>query len=93
MSREPLSDAARRRAERERRWREEGEPSFARRLGQIGVLGWIVIVPTLGGAFLGRWIDHAWDTGIFFTAPLLLLGLALGCHFGWRWVNRDGDDQ
>ncbi len=25
-------------------------------------------------------------SGIFLTAPLLLVGLALGCWFAWRWI-------
>ncbi len=88
MTREPLSEAARRRAERERRGRSEGAVPLGRRLAQVGVLGWIVVVPTLGGAFLGRWIDVRLGTGIFVTAPLLLAGLALGLWSAWKWIDR-----
>ena len=45
------------RGERYRRWQREGEPSVARRLAQIGVLGWIIVVPMLIGVFVGRWLD------------------------------------
>lgn len=84
---EPLADAARKRAERENRFHREGL-STGRRLAQIGVLGWLVVIPTLGGALLGRWIDGMVDPGgIFFTAPLLILGLILGCYIAWNWVN------
>lgn len=75
------------RAERHRRWLSEGEHPVARRLAQIGVLGWIVVVPMLIGVFVGRWLDLRFSTGIFWTAPLLLLGLALGCWSAWRWIN------
>jgi ATP synthase protein I len=88
MNDEPLSEAARLRAERERRGEREGEPSLGRRLGQIGVLGWLIVTPALGGLFLGRWIDRAWHTGIFFSAPLLLVGLLIGGWLGWRWVEK-----
>ena len=54
---------------------------------QIGVLGWIIVVPTLIGLFLGRWLDHAFQSELFWTGPLLLLGLALGCWSAWKWVN------
>ncbi len=88
MRGERLSEAARRRAGLERRRREEGEVPLGRRLGQVGVLGWIVVAPALGGAFLGRWLDQRFGTGVFFTAPLLLVGLGLGLRFGWTWIHR-----
>src|SRR5579863_8172332 len=74
------------RGERHRRWLREGEPSVARRLAQIGVLGWIIVVPTLGGLFIGRWLDREFSSGLFFSAPLLFLGLALGCWSAWKWM-------
>lgn len=76
-----------RRIERRRLWDREGEPSVGRRLAQIGVLGWIIVVPTLVGLFFGRWLDRIFATGIFWTGPLLLAGLALGCWSAWKWVN------
>ena len=77
------------RQHRERRWHwlREGEPTFARQVAQIGVLGWTIVLPTLLGTFLGRWIDRRFGTGIFWTSPLLLLGLALGCWSAWRWMS------
>jgi ATP synthase protein I len=68
-------------------WLREGEPTFARQVAQIGVLGWTIVLPTLLGTFLGRWIDRRFGTGIFWTGPLLLLGLALGCWSAWRWMQ------
>jgi ATP synthase protein I len=50
-------------------------------------LGWILVTPTLLGIFLGRWLDRMFHSGIFWTAPLLLLGLALGCWSAWKWIN------
>jgi len=84
---DPLVRGLRLRSARHARWVREGEPSTARRLGQIGVLGWIVVVPMLLGAFAGRWLDTRFGTGVFWTAPLLMAGLALGCWSGWRWMN------
>jgi ATP synthase protein I len=77
-----------RREERHKNWlREGGDASVARRLAQIGVLGWIVVVPMLIGMFLGRWLDNTLHSGLFWTAPLLLLGLGLGCWSAWKWMN------
>jgi len=83
-----LADAVRTRRERRRRWLSEGEPSVVRFVGQIGVLGWIIVTPTLIGLFIGRWIDRKLGTGIFWSAPLLLVGVTMGCWSAWQWMHR-----
>jgi ATP synthase protein I len=93
IEREPSSpdgmiDAVRTRQERRRRWRTEGEPSMVRFVGQIGVLGWIIVVPTLIGLFVGRWLDHALGGGIFWSAALLVLGVTIGFWSAWRWMHK-----
>ncbi len=84
---DPLVKEVRVRGERYRRRLRDGEPSVARRLAQIGVLGWMIVVPMLIGLFLGRWLDGMFGSGLFWTAPLLMLGLALGCWSAWKWVT------
>jgi ATP synthase protein I len=84
---DPLFKGIQRRAERFRRWQAEGDPSVARRLAQIGVLGWIIVVPMLIGVFAGRWLDQKFHSGIFCTAPLLMLGAVLGCWSAWKWMQ------
>lgn len=83
-----LARTVRRQRERQRRWLREGEPSLVRFIGQIGVLGWIIVVPTLIGLFIGRWLDHKFGSGIFWSAPLLLVGVVVGCWSGWRWMQK-----
>lgn len=78
-----------RRAERHRRWEEAGEDSMARRLGQIGVLGWMIVTPILVGVFLGRWLDTRAGSGLTWTGALLMLGTALGCWSAWRWMHHE----
>jgi ATP synthase protein I len=85
---EELADAARRRRDRERQWRTQGEPSMLRFAGQIGVLGWIIVVPILIGLFVGRYLDARLHSGIFWTGPLLLVGVGFGCWSAWRWINK-----
>lgn len=85
--RDPLVKGVRMRGARHRRGLREGEPSVARRLAQIGVLGWIIVVPMLIGIFLGRWLDRVFHSGLFWTGPLLLAGLALGCWSAWKWMR------
>ncbi len=64
-------------------------PSVARQLGQIGILGWIIVTPMLLGVALGRWLDHSFNSGVFWTAPLLMLGAGLGFWSAWRWMHAE----
>jgi ATP synthase protein I len=85
-----LAQAAQKAAEREAKGRADPEPSLGARFGQIGVLGWTIVVPTLLLLFLGRWLDRIFGTGIFFSAPLLMIGAAVGFWSAWRWMHRQG---
>jgi ATP synthase protein I len=82
-----LAASVRRRRERHRRFRLEGETSVVRFVGQIGVLGWMVVLPTLLGLFVGRRLDQTFATGVFWSAPLLMMGAALGFWLAWRWMQ------
>jgi ATP synthase protein I len=84
---DPLVRQARLRRERRTRWLREGDLSVGRRLAQIGVLGWIFVTPTLAGLFLGRWLDARLEMGVFWSAPLMLLGLGIGFWTAWKWMN------
>ncbi|MGN6377130.1 MAG: AtpZ/AtpI family protein [Sphingomonas sp.] len=81
-----LLDAVRLRSRRQ--LRADGIPSLASGLGRIGVLGWQIVIPALVGLGIGRWLDHRLGTGIFWTAPLLIVGVGLGCWSGWTWIKR-----
>lgn len=83
-----MADAVRQRRERHQHWLKEGEPSVVRQVGQIGILGWIIVTPTLIGLFVGRWLDQKLGTGIFWSAPLLLVGVVIGFWSAWRWMHR-----
>lgn len=83
-----LLDRIRQTLARRQRHAAEGEPGIGRFIGQIGVLGWLVVLPVLGGILLGRWLDHRFGTGVFWTAPLLLLGAVLGMRAAWIWMHR-----
>jgi len=85
---DPLADAARRAAERTELGRAAPEPSLAARLGQIGVLGWTIVVPTLVAVVVGRWLDRTFETGIFFSAPLIMIGAGFGFWSAWKWMHR-----
>ncbi|MDP4034366.1 MAG: AtpZ/AtpI family protein [Pseudorhodobacter sp.] len=84
---DPLVRETRLRRDRRDRWLREGDMSVGRRLAQIGVLGWIIVAPMLVGLFFGRWIDARLATGVFWTAPLLIVGLGIGGWTAWKWMN------
>ena len=81
-----LAEAARR--ARTRDADQQAEPSLGARLGQIGVLGWMIVVPTLLGAVVGHAADRYLGTGIFFSAPLIMLGAVLGFWSAGKWMHR-----
>jgi ATP synthase protein I len=83
-----IAAAARRAAERAREGAADPEPSLGARLGQIGILGWSIVVPTLLALLLGRWLDRTFATGIFFTAPAIMIGAAIGFWSAWKWMHR-----
>ena len=83
-----MAEAVRKQHDRRERWLSQGEPSMARFVGQIGVLGWIIVAPTLIGLFIGRWLDRTFGSGIFWSAALLVLGVTLGFWSAWRWMHR-----
>lgn len=82
-----LLQGVRRSLERRRRWLVEGDPTLSRQFARVGVLGWMIVTPMLLGLFAGRWIDRIAGTGIFWTAPLLLVGVAIGCWSAWKWMR------
>jgi len=75
-------------AERAKQGAENPEPSLGVRLGQIGVLGWMTVVPMLIGLFAGSWLDRTFASGLFFSAPLLMIGAAVGKWSAWKWMHR-----
>ena len=85
--REEIASGVRRHRERRLQWLRTGSPTLAGQLARVGVLGWIIVTPTLLGAWLGRYIDRAADSGIFWTGSLITLGVVLGCWSAWKWMH------
>jgi ATP synthase protein I len=73
---------------RKLRVRRFGSPVWAG-LGMLGLIGWSVCVPTLLGAWLGRWLDERHPGKHGWTLALLIAGLCLGCANAAHWIGRE----
>ncbi|EPX84956.1 AtpZ/AtpI family protein [Salipiger mucosus] len=85
--REAMRDAVRLRERRRAAWREEGERPLWKTLSMVGALGWLIVVPTLAGVFLGRWLDALAGTGVTFSGGLTFLGACAGFFLAWKRMN------
>lgn len=51
----------------------------------LGVGGWLFVVPLVGGAYLGRYLDGRFETNVSWTLTLTVLGMIVGlynlCYF------------
>jgi len=65
----------------------EGERSFWSGVAMLGLVGWMVVIPTLIGIYIGRWLDERLGWGLFWTLTLMMLGLAAGCYNAWRAIH------
>jgi len=83
-----LEDAAQTAERREELARTDPEPSLGRRFGQIGVLGWMIVIPTLLALLAGHWLDKWLATGIMFSAALTMLGAGLGLWLALQWMHK-----
>jgi ATP synthase protein I len=88
----PSQDIARH-AARMKAQRDHPGPSPLRGLGMFGAVGWAIVVPTVGGAFLGHWLDGVAPQGFSWTIALILGGVVLGAFLAARWINTDGGDR
>jgi len=82
-----LAKAVRRKQARALRHKVEGDDSIAHGLAWIGALGWTIAMPSLLGAFAGRWLDHILASKALWTSALLVVGLASGCAMAWRRIR------
>ena len=60
-----------------------------RGLGALGVVGWSVALPTVGGALLGLWLDRVAPARFSWPIALMLGGLVIGVIVAWDWVARE----
>lgn len=87
------ADAIGRRAQRMKHARANPGQSPLRGLGAFGMIGWAIALPTVGGAFLGLWLNRVAPQEFSWPIALILGGLVLGIIIAWRWISREGSDR
>jgi ATP synthase protein I len=68
-------------------WERTGEWPLGRALGMMGRFGWTIVGPPLLGAFVGRWLDRTFQSGVFWSATLVFLGVAAGFYMVWKGLR------
>jgi ATP synthase protein I len=56
----------------------------------LGAGGWLFAIPTVGGAYLGKYLDDKFgESGVSWTLTFLILGIAFGVYNVWRFFIRE----
>ena len=84
-----LEEAARRAELRREHWLRTGEWPLGRALAMMGRFGWTIVAPILLGAFIGRWLDRTFDSGVFWSATLMFAGAAAGFWAVWKRMQSE----
>jgi ATP synthase protein I len=84
-----LEEAVERARGRREHWLRTGEWPMGRALAMMGRFGWTIVAPILLGAFVGRWLDRTFQSGVFWSAALVFLGAALGFWAVWQRMNSE----
>ncbi len=84
-----LEDAIERARRRREHWLRTGEWPLRRALAMMSRFGWTIVGPILLGAFVGRWLDRTFDTGVFWSAALVFAGAAAGFWAVWKGMNSE----
>jgi len=78
----PQPDDLRKQVERQAQRMQKAERERPDIIGQtiyIGILGLLFVLPVVGGAYLGHWLDSlAGDYSMRWTLSLILLGVIVG---------------
>lgn len=78
-------------AKTKRKLKAQGRPSRSvwMGLGNMGIVGWSVSVPTLAGLALGFWLDKHYPASFSWSLNLLIVALLIGCFSAWHWVSKE----
>lgn len=70
--------------------KKRGEKGLWHYVISAGTVGWMVVLPAFGGAFLGRYLDRLLDVRGYWTLSLMFAGLIAGVYWVWYANFRKG---
>jgi ATP synthase protein I len=89
ISEQDLEAAVERARRRQEHWLKTGEWPLARALAMMGRFGWTIVAPILLGAFVGRWLDRTFNTGVMWSAALVMAGACAGFWAVWKAMHSE----
>ncbi len=63
-----------------------GRRAFWKYVSRMMGLGWLFVIPVVGGAYLGRYLDRKLASENFWTLSLIILGVVLGLYNVWHFI-------
>lgn len=67
---------------------EKERPTVLAQTAYVGVLGLLFVMPVIGGAYLGRWIDSFFEGySMRWTLSLIFLGIVVGAMNVYYFVR------
>jgi ATP synthase protein I len=72
---------------------EEERPTLIGQTVYIGTLGLLIVLPVIGGAYLGHWLDGLVEGySIRWTVSLILVGVFVGAMNVYLFIRERDDD-
>ena len=84
-----LEEAVERAHRSREHWLRSGEWPLGRSLAMMGRFGWTMVAPILLGVLIGRWLDRLCNSGVMWSAALVLVGAAAGFWAVWKRMNAE----
>ncbi|PCI43002.1 MAG: ATP synthase subunit [Alphaproteobacteria bacterium] len=67
---------------------EKNRPTLMAQTAFLGSLALMFIIPVIGGAYLGRWVDGFFEGySVRWTVSLIVLGVAMGMVNIWLFIK------
>jgi ATP synthase protein I len=85
---EDFHATVKKKAERKLKTKREGIPKLWYGFGMSGIVGLLVMIPTLIGLYLGIWLDKNFPASYSYTLMGLFFGLLLGCFNAGYWIQK-----
>lgn len=88
QERMPFPEHIKKKAERKLKAQSHSREQIWYGLGMSGVVGLLVMIPTLLFLYLGIWLDQKFSSSYSWTLMGLLFGIFLGCLNAWYWLEK-----